>query len=77
MDDILLHVRPAGHGWLVDCAAGVEPLLFHSGAKAEAQAHALARTIASVGQDARVLVHDRAEQIVGSTRYFAPDDLEA
>ena len=34
MDDIMFHVRPAGHGWLVDAAAGVQPLLFHSGAKA-------------------------------------------
>jgi hypothetical protein len=26
-----------------------------------------------VGSDARVLVHDRAQQVVGSTRYFAAE----
>ena len=77
MDDIMFHVRPAGHGWLVDAAAGVQPLLFHSGAKAEAQAHTLARCVAGVGHDARVLIHDRAQQIVGSTRYFAQEEVEA
>jgi hypothetical protein len=77
MDDILFHVRPTGHGWLVDGAAAVQPLVFYSGAKAEAQAHALARTLAGIGRDTRVLVHDRSQQIVGSTRYFAPDPIEA
>ena len=77
MDDIMFHVRPAGHGWLVEAAAGVQPLLFHSGAKAEAQAHALAKCVAGVGHDARVLIHDRAEQIVGSTRYFAQEAVGA
>ena len=73
MDDIMFHVRPAGEGWLVEAARGVQPLVFHSGAKAEAQAHALARCVAGVGHDARVLIHDRRQQIVGSTRYFAQE----
>jgi xanthine/CO dehydrogenase XdhC/CoxF family maturation factor len=69
MEDIRLHVRPAGDGWLVDAAGAIEPLVFRSGGRAEAQAHALARTLATSGQSARVLVHDRAQQIVGSTSY--------
>jgi hypothetical protein len=76
VDDIMFHVRPAGQGWLVDSGGGVERLHFFSGAKAEAQAHALARCVSSVGHDARVLIHDRAEQIIGSTRYFARDPGE-
>lgn len=76
MDDVLFHVRPASQGWQVDCTGRVESLLFFSGAKAEAQAHALARCIASVGHDSRVLVHDRAQQVIGSTRYFATERQE-
>ncbi|WP_374472191.1 hypothetical protein [Phenylobacterium sp.] len=72
MEDIRLHVRPAGDGWLVDAAGAVEPLMFRSGGRAEAQAHALARTLAQTGLAARVLVHDRAQQVVGSTVY-APE----
>lgn len=69
MDAIRLHVRPAGDGWLVDAAGAVEPLVFASGGRAEAQAHALARTLARSGQAARVLVHDRAHRVVGTTVY--------
>jgi hypothetical protein len=58
-------------GWLIDCSAGLEPLVFGSGAKAEAHAHALASRIARTGADARVLVHDRRHRLVGTTRYFA------
>jgi hypothetical protein len=71
MYDALVRVRPVGAAWLVDGAEGLEPLLFLSGAKAEAQAHALARSIAHSGADARVAVHDRTEQVVGTFRFFA------
>jgi hypothetical protein len=69
----LVKVRPVGAAWVVDGAEGLQPLLFLSGAKAEAQAHALARCIAVVGGDARVAIHDRAEQLVGTVRYFAEE----
>ena len=69
MEDVRLHVRPAGDGWLVDAAGALEPLVFRSGGRAEAQAHKLARTLARAGQFTRVLVHDRAQKIVGSTIY--------
>ncbi|HEX7885550.1 MAG TPA: hypothetical protein VF474_06195 [Phenylobacterium sp.] len=70
MEDVVLRVRPAASGWLVE-ARDLEPLMFLSGAKAEAQAHALARCMAGAGNDAEVVVHDRTEKIVGAARYFA------
>jgi hypothetical protein len=75
MDDATVKVGPSGEGWVVDAGIGLQPLMFLSGAKAEAQAHALARSLASAGSDARVAVHDRAQQLVGAYRYFAEDDL--
>ncbi len=72
-DDVLLTIRPLGNGWMMDCNAGVEPLVFGTGARAEAHAHLLARKLAGGGADARVLVHDRGQQLVGSTRYFADE----
>jgi len=71
--DALVKVRPMGAAWVVDGAERLEPLLFLSGAKAEAQAHAIAKSIAKGGGDARVAIHDRAEQLVGTVRYFAED----
>jgi len=55
----------------MDCSAGLEPIVFASGAKAEAQAHTLPRKLARAGADARVEVHDRRRRLVGTTRYFA------
>jgi hypothetical protein len=71
MSDVSLNVRPSGPGWQVDGGLNTQPLMFLSGAKAEAQAHALARCIASTGSDARVVIQDRGEQVVGATRYLA------
>jgi hypothetical protein len=73
VNDTMLKVRRVGAAWIVDGARGLEPLLFLSGAKAEAQAHTLARSLAEAGGDARVAVHDRSEQLVGTVRYFAAD----
>lgn len=74
MHDVLLQVRPVAQGWLVECTHWVEPLIFRSGARAEAQAHAVAKSLASAGNDARVVVHDRTHHLVGTTRYFAQED---
>ncbi|HKP77504.1 MAG TPA: hypothetical protein VJU34_00090 [Phenylobacterium sp.] len=73
MIDALVKVRPVGTAWIVEGAERLQPLLFLSGAKAEAQAHAIAQSIAKTGGDARVAVHDRAEQLVGTVRYFAEE----
>jgi hypothetical protein len=77
MRDILLQVRPAAPGWLLECAGAMEPLMFLSGAKAEAQAHTLAKSLAGAGNDTRVLVHDATHHLVGSTRYFARSQARA
>jgi hypothetical protein len=71
--DALVKVCPIGGAWMVEGAQDLQPLLFLSGAKAEAQAHAIARSIAKTGGDARVAVHDRSQQLVGTVRYFADD----
>jgi hypothetical protein len=69
MKSFEVKVRPAQGGWLVfpGCA---EPQVFFSGAHAEARAHRIGRSIARTGSDAMVVVHDRADQVVGTTRYF-------
>lgn len=71
MDDVLLRVRPLAGGWMVDSSGALQALQFHAGGRAEAQAHRLARAIALSGDDARVVVHDRLDRVVGSRRYFA------
>lgn len=71
MSDVHLSVRPSGPGWQVESDCNTQPLMFLSGAKAEAQAHALARCIALSGVDARVVVQDRGDQVVGATQYRA------
>lgn len=69
MEALHLDVRPMSTGWRVE-VENCEPLVFLSGAAAEAGAHALATRIASAGSDVRVTIHDRAEQVVGTRRYF-------
>lgn len=76
MKDIQVSVRPAQGGWLVFSGAA-EPLVFFSGAHAEARAHRLGRSIARCGSDVVVRVHDRSDQIVGTTRYFGDGVIAA
>ena len=73
MEEISMTVRSVGGGWMVDGVVGLEPLLFLSGAKAEAQAHRLARCLARTQCDARVEVLDRNEQLLGTACYFADE----
>lgn len=75
MIDALVKVLPVGAAWMVEGAERLQPLLFLSGAKAEAQAHAIARCIAKTGGDARVAVHDRSQQLIGTVRYFADEPV--
>lgn len=72
MDELRLNVGPINGGWRLECAP-VQPLHFLSGAKAEAQAHELARRLAATGVGARIAVHDRTGRLVGTARYFAPE----
>lgn len=69
-----ISVMPVEGGWRVLSPLDDTPLMFLSGAKAEAQAKALAEQLAAAGRDARVLVHDRTQALVGTWRYFAAED---
>jgi hypothetical protein len=71
MLDARVDVRPVAGGWLLDCPASHEPLMFLSGGKAESKAHQMARCLAALGAEVEVVVHDRAGQVVGTTRYLA------
>ena len=73
VEDLELRVRSAACGWRLDCALSGQPLMFLSGAKAEAKAHALAQVLAASGRVARVVVQDRRGLVVGTTRYVPED----
>ena len=62
-------IAPVAGGWSLACDAGLEPLMFLSGARAEAQARVLARRLSESGDVVQVTVHDRSRILVGSMRY--------
>lgn len=64
----VIWVAPLADGWAVFCA-GLEPLIFRSGARAEAQARRLALALARLGRAIEVRVLDRARNLVG-TRFY-------
>lgn len=68
-----IKVGPVAGGWIVDGVEGLEPLIFRSGARAEAHARALALVIAQGGSDADVAVLDRRDRPVGAYRFRARD----
>ena len=69
--DQVVTVTPVEGGWSVACSIIGHPLMFSSGAKAEEKARSLAAVLANNGQDARVMVHDRRNTLIGTVRYFA------
>jgi hypothetical protein len=54
-------------GWSLDCVPGPEPILFLSGA--QAQARALACRLSEAGEEIRLTVQDRPHAVVGSLLY--------
>jgi hypothetical protein len=64
-------VGPVEGGWSVVCDAAQEPMVFLSGARAEAQARALAQRLSLDGDEVELTVRDRAKMLVGSSRYYA------
>jgi hypothetical protein len=66
-----IEVRPIAGGWRLDFPASRHPLMFASGGRAEANAHQLARCLASLGRDVDVVLHDRGERVVGMIHYRA------
>jgi hypothetical protein len=69
MSEVLLSVRPAAGGWTIESSGGVEPVLFLSGGVAERSARALAASLAEAGARVRLVVEDRASQVVGTAEY--------
>jgi hypothetical protein len=63
-------VSPLADGWAVLCA-GLEPLVFQSGARAEAQARRLAACLAKLGRAVQVRILDRSRNLVGAQLYPA------
>lgn len=68
-----ISVVPVEGGWRVLSPLDDTPLMFLSGAKAEEKAKSLAERLAAAGHDARVLIHDRTQALIGTWRYFADD----
>jgi hypothetical protein len=60
-----------GGGWSVAWDGVGQPMLFLSGARAEAHARALALRLCDAGEDVDLTVRDRARVLVGSARYRA------
>ncbi|MBA4792756.1 MAG: hypothetical protein H2041_03725 [Phenylobacterium sp.] len=75
--DNVVAVRPVDGGWSVISCLSDQPLMFVSGAAAEAKARSLAQVIARAGGDALVVIHDRRDVMVGTFRYFAEDSPAA
>jgi len=68
MTDVHVSVSPTQGGWMLVYGLN-PPLVFLSGGRAEAGAHRLGQSLATIGSDATVRVHDRAGQVIGETRY--------
>ena len=66
----IILVSPLADGWAVICA-GLEPLVFRSGARAEAQAKKLAACLAKLGRAVQVRIHDRARNLIATQLYPA------
>jgi hypothetical protein len=64
MPDVHVTVRPTQGGWMLVYGRN-PPLVFLSGGRAEAGAHRLGQSLATVGSDALVRVHDRSGAVVG------------
>lgn len=64
-------VGPVDGGWSVDWDVVGQPMMFLSGARAEAQARALARRLCDAGEDVDLVVRDRARTLIGSAYYHA------
>ena len=66
----IIWVSPLAGGWAV-LTAVIEPLVFRSGARAEAQAKRLATALAKLGRAVQVRVLDRGRNLVGTQLYPA------
>ena len=65
-----IRVEPAAGGWSVKAPIAGYPMMFHSGAQAEAKARALGARLAQDGEDAIVEIRDRRLTLVGTAHYY-------
>lgn len=72
----VIKVRQHSAGWSVECALSGQPMMFLAADRAEAQARALARRLASTGPDVQVTVHGEQYQLLGTARYFGDDGYQ-
>jgi hypothetical protein len=75
MSDVEFRVRPVAGGWMVESSDALAPQVFRSGGVAERRAERLARAVTLAGKDARVVILDRAQQLVGSKRFWAVEPV--
>jgi hypothetical protein len=68
MDEAAFSVIPVPGGWAVEQPSD-GPLMFLSGAQAEAKAHELARRAHRSGQSASALIYDRDRMVLGRSTY--------
>ena len=66
----IIWVSPFANGWTVWCA-GIEPLVFRSGGRAEAHAKRLAACLARLGRAVQVRILDRSSNLVAAQLYPA------
>jgi hypothetical protein len=66
----IISVTPVGDGWAVTTDAFDSDMMFLSGAKAEAAARRLARTLAQNGQNAEIRIFLRGGALAG--RFAVP-----
>jgi hypothetical protein len=66
----IIEVSRMGGAWWVLAEGCLEPTCFLSGGRAEEAARRLACSLADSGRDARVLVRDTQDVVVGAHRYF-------
>jgi hypothetical protein len=69
-------VAPVQGGWAVSWTGCACPLMFLSGARAEAEACRLAAGLAALGHAVEVLVHDRQGALIAAIRYAVETPAE-
>lgn len=67
----MIRVTPVTGGWSVDCPIIDNVLMFTSGAHAERAARTLGASLAAVGYDMCVAIHDRHNELIGTIEYLA------
>ena len=67
----VISVRPVGEGWSVQSDAFDSEMMFLSGAKAEAAARRLARTLAKTGESSEIRIFLRDGHLAGRVEVSA------